>query len=451
MPPHMLACAGMKPFDLWDRLRTSFWFLPSLMAGAAVALSFAMLEIDARLGATIVRNVGWLYRFGPEGARTLLSSIATSMITVAGLTFSITMVTLQLATSQFGPRLLRNIIRDRGNQVVLGTFVATFLYCLLVLRTVRGTDGSSFVPHLSAAVGVVLAVISIAVLIYFIHHVASTIRIESLLAALASEARASIERLYPEPIGRNPHGEARPAPAHVRVPDFDLDARRICGDEGGYVQAIDADELVRVAREFDIVVRIDAPPGRFVDARTPLLTAVPAAKVSERCASRLVSAVVVGLDRTPVQDLEYAIRRLVEVGQRAMSPGMNDPTTALYCIDRLVEAFEVLAGREPPSPLRLDEDGRLRVVAEPGDAGDLACRSFAAIARYALGDADVSACLVRALSRLAPCTGGVARDRLFALGEEIGSRAAGASSLSFDRELIDDARGTLLSAKRSLS
>lgn len=447
----MLACVGMKAFDLWDRLRTSFWFVPSLMAGAAVALSFVMLEIDARLGPAFVGEVAWLYRFGPEGARTLLSSIASSMITVAGLTFSITMVTLQLASSQFGPRLLRNIIRDRGNQVVLGSFVATFLYCLLVLRTVRGTDGSSVVPHLSAAVGVLLAVVSIAVLIYFIHHVASTIRIESLLAALASEARTSIERLYPEPIGRNPHDEAQPAPVRVAVPDFEADARRVFKGDSGYVQAIDADELVRVAVEFGIVVRIDAPPGRFVDARSPLLTASPAAKVSDRCASRLGSAVVVGLDRTPVQDLEYAVRRLVEVAQRAMSPGMNDPTTALYCVDRLVEAFELLASREPPSPFRLDENGRLRVVAEPIDAGELACCSFAAIARYALGDADVSACLVRAVSRLALSAGDAERDRLVALGDEIGARAAAASKLSFDRETIDDARRALLRVKRSLS
>jgi hypothetical protein len=127
--------------SLWDRLRISFWFLPSTMAGTSMALSFVLVQVDAWLGVDGVRDFGWLYTFGPEGARAVLSAIAGSMITVAGLTFSITMLTLQLASSQFGPRLLRIFMRDRGNQLVLGTFIATFLYCLLVLRTVRGTEG----------------------------------------------------------------------------------------------------------------------------------------------------------------------------------------------------------------------------------------------------------------------------------------------------------------------
>jgi uncharacterized membrane protein len=167
------------------------------MAGAAVALSFALIEIDTWLGAKTVRDFDWLYTFGPEGARAILSAIASSMITVAGLTFSITMLTLQLASSQFGPRLLRNFMRDRGNQIVLGTFTATFIYCLLVLRTVRGVEGSSFVPHLAVAFGVLLALTSIAVLIYFIHHIATAIRIETLLVALAHETHAAVDHLYP--------------------------------------------------------------------------------------------------------------------------------------------------------------------------------------------------------------------------------------------------------------
>ena len=127
--------------SLWDHLQTSFWFLPASMATLATASSFVLVQFDAWLGVEVVRDFGWLYTFGPEGARAVLSTIASSMITVAGLTFSITMLTLQLASSQFGPRLLRNFMSDRGNQLVLGTFIATFVYCLLVLRTVRGTEG----------------------------------------------------------------------------------------------------------------------------------------------------------------------------------------------------------------------------------------------------------------------------------------------------------------------
>ena len=142
------------------------------MSGVAVALSFVLVQVDVWLGVGVVQKFGLLYTFGPEGARAILSVIASSMITVASVIFSITMLTLQLASSQFGPRVLRNFMRDRSNQIVLGTFIATFLYCLLVLRTVRGTDNSSFVPHLSVAFGALLAIASVAVLIYFIHHIA---------------------------------------------------------------------------------------------------------------------------------------------------------------------------------------------------------------------------------------------------------------------------------------
>ena len=143
------------------------------MAFAAIVLSFAMIRLDAAMERDVYGRIDFLYLFGPEGARSILSAVASSMITVAGLTFSITMLTLQLASSQFGPRMLRNFMRDRGNQLVPGTFISTFVYCLLVLRTVKGVEGASFVPHLAVGIGVVMAVASLAVLIYFIHHTAN--------------------------------------------------------------------------------------------------------------------------------------------------------------------------------------------------------------------------------------------------------------------------------------
>ncbi len=166
----------------WGRLNSSFWFVPTMMCAVAVGLSFLLIEVDTRIGVGTVSDFGLLYTFGPEGARAILSVIASSMITVASLIFSITMLSLQLASSQFGPRVLENFMRDRSNQIVLGTFVSTFLYCLVVLRAVRGTEDSIFVPHLTVAFTVVLAAVGVAVLIYFIHHIATSIRIETLLA-----------------------------------------------------------------------------------------------------------------------------------------------------------------------------------------------------------------------------------------------------------------------------
>ncbi|HUE75844.1 MAG TPA: DUF2254 domain-containing protein, partial [Chloroflexota bacterium] len=307
--------------SLWGRLHTSFWFLPAAMSAIAVALSFVLVQVDAWLGVEVVRNFDVLYTFGPEGARAILSVIASSMITVASLIFSITMLTLQLASSQFGPRVLRNFMRDRSNQIVLGTFIATFLYCLLVLRTVRGTDQSIFVPHLSVAFGAVLAIASVAVLIYFIHHIATSIRIETLLAHLASETRSAVDRLYPERMGQNPSRDKGETAEHLIPSDFEGDARQVHADGSGYVQRIGVDALMQIATEHDLVVRIEARPGRFVSKGDAMLAAYPRDRVSDEIANDLRGALVVGLDRTPEQDLEFSIRRIVELAQRSLSPG----------------------------------------------------------------------------------------------------------------------------------
>ena len=164
----------------WDELRTSFWFVPSVMAAAAVVLSLATIHLDkATIYDNWIATLGWTFTRGPEGSRAVLSTVAGSMMTIASVTFSITIVALQLASSQFGPRLLRNFMRDRGNQVAMGTFIATFTYCLLILRTINGTQGEQFVPHISVTVGLLLALFSLGVLIYFIHHAAESIQAEN--------------------------------------------------------------------------------------------------------------------------------------------------------------------------------------------------------------------------------------------------------------------------------
>jgi uncharacterized membrane protein len=386
--------------SFWDRLQTSFWFLPATMAGMAIALSFLLVQVDNLIGVETVKNAGWLYTFGPEGARAILSAIASSMITVAGLTFSITMLTLQLASSQFGPRLLRNFMRDHGNQIVLGTYLATFIYCLLVLRTVRGTEEAHFVPHVAVATGVLLALASIAVLIYFIHHVASAIRIENLLAQLAAETAAAVDRLYPERMGDEP-SRATEVDRNKAVPrEFDQQCRPIASGRSGYVQRLDEDALVDLAVKHDLVLRIEARPGRFVWENDALLSAYPGNEVSDETAGELRGTLVLGAERTPEQDLEFSIRRIVEIAQRALSPGINDPTTALYCIDRLGETFDRMARRHSPSPLRFDKKGHLRVLTETRTLEQLACPAFLAVARYGSDDDDVARKLLETLDAL---------------------------------------------------
>jgi uncharacterized membrane protein len=403
------------------------------MAGVAIVLSFGLIQLDTMVNAEWVTELTWLYSFGPEGARAVLSAIASSMITVAGLTFSITMLTLQLASSQFGPRLLRNFMRDRGNQIVLGTFIATFIYCLLVLRTVRGTEESSFVPHLSVAVGVLLALASIAVLIYFIHHVATSIRIESLLKTLSAETRATIDHLYPERLGHDPPNE----PSAYDLPQVSIsDTRSIFAGSSGYMQRVDVDALMRLATDHDLVIYIDARPGRFVTESDSVLRVHPADRASDDIDDTLSGTFIIGQERTPEQDLEFSIRRIVEIAQRALSPGINDPTTALYCIDRLGEAFERLALRHIPAPMRFDEDRLLRVVTEVISLDELACPAFAAVARYGMTDADVVRHLLDTMKSLQRVARLAESSQLIRMIDEIGRQSAGQLCLDFDRRAI---------------
>ena len=372
------------------------------MAIFAMATAIVLILLDTLEASRLGWIDEWTYAFGPESARAILSAIAGSMITVAGVTFSMTMLTLQLASSQFGPRMLRNFMRDRGNQIVLGTFLSTFVYCLLVLASVRGSGNSYFVPLIAVMFGMILAVASLATLIYFIHHIATSIRIETILADLAAEACKTVERVFPEPV----HTSA-PFPetlmAEALPPDFDDDSRSVVASGSGYIQSIDLDRILQVASDNDLVVRVGGRIGNFVPNTGSLVVASPYGRVSDAVADDLRNAFSFGQERTPEYDIEFSLRRIVEIAQRALSPGVNDPTTALYCLDRLAEVLGLLADRHFPSGRITDQDMKLRVVFAPVSFADLACSAFAAIARYGISDDDLVARLLDVMER---CSGG---------------------------------------------
>ena len=264
---------------LWEYVRSTYWAVPSLMAVIAIALSVAMIHIDEVLTPKFVGTLSWVYTGGPQGARAVLSTIAGSMITVAGVTFSITIVALTLASQQFGPRLLRSFLRDLGNQIVLGTFVSTFIYCLLVLRTVRGNDDAQFVPHLAVTLGVLLAMLSLGVLIFFIHHVSTSIQASQIIANVAEDLEEAVVRLFPQALG---HARPSRTASPTALPDdFDRDALSVPATTSGYVQAIDGGALLKLATERDVVLRVEAEPGRFVRKGTALVMVWPNAHMDD--------------------------------------------------------------------------------------------------------------------------------------------------------------------------
>lgn len=244
--------------EYWERLRSSFWFVPGILTGAAVALASVTVALDESV--TVgewMAGQSWAYTGGAEGASLVLSTVAGSMITIAGVVFSMTLVALSLASSQLGPRLLRNFMRDTRNQVVLGTFIATFVYCLLVLRTIRRAEEAFFVPHLSVTIGVLLALVSLGVLIYFIHHVSVSIQADEVVARVNHELIHGINRLFPESMGR---GNTRTAAevAGARLPEaFDREARPVGAAEDGYLQSVDPDALMELATQENALFRLE--------------------------------------------------------------------------------------------------------------------------------------------------------------------------------------------------
>lgn len=352
---------------LWERLQSSFWFLPSLMALGSGLLAITLVMLDEAWGnswlATQAWARGWMFGGDAHGASDVLGIISGSMIAMAGVVFSMTLVALSLASSQFGPRLLRNFMRDRVNQAVLGTFISTFLYSLLVLRSIRHVDNAEFVPHLSVSVSVMFALLSLGVFIYFIHHVAMSIQGNEIVARVASELMDCIDDMAVNERSESASpgyddGESRPS-EQAGVPG---DPGQVLSRTDGYLQIIDTDTLLAIAVRSHSVLEVVCRPGRYAIRDTPIVLVRPADAMDSGLEREIQEALAFGNQRTSAQDIELPLDQLVEVAVRALSPGINDPFTAINCVDRLGSALTRLVAIDPASPDCRDESGMKRVL-----------------------------------------------------------------------------------------
>lgn len=387
---------------LWDNLHSSFWFIPSLMTLFCSALALGMVELDGR---NFTRSLGFLYGGGVEGARTMLGAIANSTLSIAGVTFSITIAALTLASGQFGPRLLRSFIRDRSNQFVLGAFIGTFMYCLLVLRSVRGVEENRFVPHLAVTVAIALAVLCVGALIYFIHHISLSIQAAQVIANVGNEFDAAVERLFPRETGSGPRETAgvdeHRADHHIPA-DFERNSRPVMAQSGGYVQILDGDGLMKLAVQKGCILQLLHPPGALVIEGDALARVWPAERADEAMEKAVNAAFSFGMQRTDAQDALFPIDQLTEIAVRALSPGINDPFTAMMCLDRQGRALALLAKREIPSGLRYDDAGHLRVITQSLSFAQATDAAFDPIRHYGSSSAAVSGHILQIIARLAP-------------------------------------------------
>lgn len=395
---------NVKLSKLWDSLLSSYWFLPSVTVAVAIALALVMLRIDRTDSYGVLKEWGWLYTGGTDGARAVLSSVAGSVMTVAGTAFSITIVALQLAASNFGPRLLRNFMQDTGNQFVLGTFIGTFIYCILVLRTIHaeGDDYEQFIPQLAVTVGILLAIVSVAVLIYFIHHASTIIQASHVISDVSTDLDRAIDRLFPEKIGRSLSQSQR----HVaEIPaNFDEQAYPIQAKGDGYLQLIDDEQLMKIACKHKLLLRLEYRPGNFIVKGSDLVMVCPGERVNRKLSEQINDAFILGKERTEQQDVEFPINQLVEIALRAISPAVNDPFTAIRCIDRLNAGLSRLAQRDFPSPYRYDENNNLRVIAQRVTFADLTDAAFNQLRQYSTQDVGVRIRLLEAIASIARYT-----------------------------------------------
>ncbi|TWT93855.1 DUF2254 domain-containing protein [Stieleria varia] len=378
-------------------IRGSYWFLPALMALTAIIASQFFVWLDRVYGDDWLRDFWWASLNQPDGARSLLATVAGSMITVTGVTFSLTILAVSYATSHFGPRLLDNFMRDRGNQITLGVFVATFLYCLLVLRSVRTGQTSDnaletevFVPQLAITIAIALTLASVGVLIFFIHHIPESISITHVLNGITEMIDAKTDDFFPERIGST---KSQPI---VSEPDWGNGVEVNCRTQG-YLQGVDAKSLMKFAVENELVVNLKVRPGdHLLENQVIAIVCQAVTKPTEQTpdadfyVDHIHSTLAIGDSRTPTQDIFFAINQFVEIAIRALSPGVNDPFTAIQCIDRLAQAMTRISQRHLPSRFRVDDDDTLRIVAAQPNWDQIVHAAFGQLAPYAAADANVS-------------------------------------------------------------
>ena len=346
-----------------DRLRLSLWFIPALFAIGAVGLALVLGAVDHRLAED---SASLFFAFGgtAEGARSVLAVIAQSMLTFTALVFTITMLVLQLASSQLSPRVMRTFLRDRSNQVVLGLFVATFVYTLVVLREVRTPvdGGNGFVPSLSIWVAFALLLASVGAFLYYIDHMAHGIRASTVIANIWAETVSAIESLFPEPVGTE--DESQDEAARPRRHPHGL----VKSPRAGVVVAVDEARLLKAATTRDRMLELVPAVGDFVPEDAPLARLF--GDWDRQATEEIHAAVGLADERTLDQDAAFGFRQLVDVAVRALSPGTNDPTTAVQALDRIHDLLRRLACRRFPSPLQSDDEGTLRLVLHRPDWDD---------------------------------------------------------------------------------
>ena len=379
-----------------ENLRTNLWLVPSLEVLGAAVLFGCTLSLDRAAYRGAFAVPAWMISGSADAARQILTAIAAAVITVVGVVFSIILVTLTLASTQFGPRMLRNFIRDRGTQLTLGTFVATFVYAVLVLVSIGPGSHGDFVPHIGVTTTLGLMVADLGVLIYFIHHTAVSIQLPQVIASIARDLADAIETQGGDQHFHDRGPERGPGTTEI-VALLESGSEAVLASASGYVQFIRLDSLVTFATDADVVLSLMHRPGHFITQGQPVATVWPptaAVQVSDV----LGRSHLTGPNRILSQDVSFGIDQLVEIAIRALSPAVNDTFTALTCIDWLGDSLCKVMRHWHPARVHRDSQGYIRVMAAQPSYERLVQRAFEKIRQAGQG---MPAIMIRQLEALA--------------------------------------------------
>jgi uncharacterized membrane protein len=430
---------------VWHKVIESLWFVPGIFTLAAGTLAILLIRYNDEIMAGFdADEVWWLFGGGSDGAKSVLESISGSIMTVTGVVFSVTIIALQLASSQFTPRVLRQFMASRANQSVLGVFIGTFTYTLLVQRTVRSeAAGEEFVPAVAVTGAVILALTSIGFLIFYINHAAHSIRASVIIDSATSDALRALRSLYPVPLD-NPYAEQDDAELPQEEKPYHVVARK-----AGFVQAVDRRALRRLADRHRLTIRVDAEIGTYLLPGQLAMSVWPGGKPDDEAIEGLIDTLVQGPERTPHQDILYGVTELMDIAVKAMSPSLNDPTTAVNAMQRMSEVLLDMAWRERGDEITRDDDGRPLVLFPRPKLADAVRLGFDQVRHYAAGNPTVAVLLLETLADLAALSPDAARAPFLDQLEQVARSARMEIRQEADRQRVERAVSAALARAAS--
>lgn len=389
-----------RSIDYLDRVRSTYWFLPLIMTIVSMVFAALLLKIDQQIPNALLDDKWYILHIDPSSVHSTLISIAGTALGVIGVVFSITLVPLTIAASQYGPILIRSFLRDTTTQFVLGTYSSTIGFCVIVLMSFQFDSDSSNVPLISVTFAILMLLVSLGMLLYFFHHVAEGLQASKIIENVGNEIEREIriERLFSK--------------YHENRDEFEEDEKKlrsivvqngkaVLATKSGYIRAIDYDGLLKIAEKNNMIFYLKHLAGDFVTPGDQLLLTWPASHEVPELPTHINRSYILGDNRTMQQDIEYGMTSLVIIASRALSPAINDPITPTMCLHRLGVALSMLAECKPKSSYHRDSVQKLRVIADPISFERMAGVSFNLIRQYGRCNADVMISILKTINSVA--------------------------------------------------